>query len=250
MAELKTGNTTDEHFEQLNENIFVCVSEEHKFGTDAFLLADFAAPRHKDTVCDLGTGCGIVPFVMEKRFSPKHITGVDIQKQAVSQFEKGIQKSGLQEKITPVLGDLKNIKELLPQGAFEIVTMNPPYKINDTGVKNELEAHTIARHEVFCTIEDICKAASYLLKFSGSFCICNRPERLIDTIEAFKRAGLEPKKLQFVAKDKNTAPFLFLLQGRKGGKPYLKVEHLLCMYNEGTDELSPEIKRIYGGENE
>ena len=43
-------------FETLRNEIEICVSKEHKFGTDAFLLADFAAPRHKDKVCDLGTG--------------------------------------------------------------------------------------------------------------------------------------------------------------------------------------------------
>ena len=47
------------HFEMLGE-LSLCVSAEHKFGTDAFLLSDFAAPRRRDAACDLGTGCGIV----------------------------------------------------------------------------------------------------------------------------------------------------------------------------------------------
>ena len=51
-------------FELLDNNIEICVSKEHKFGTDAFLLADFAKPRHKDKVCDLGTGCGIIPMLI------------------------------------------------------------------------------------------------------------------------------------------------------------------------------------------
>lgn len=29
-------------FEKLSENIFVCAGENHRFGTDAFLLADFS----------------------------------------------------------------------------------------------------------------------------------------------------------------------------------------------------------------
>ena len=35
------------HFEALGDRIRLCVSPEHKFGTDAFLLSDFAAPRRK-----------------------------------------------------------------------------------------------------------------------------------------------------------------------------------------------------------
>ena len=34
----------------------VCITKEHRFGTDAFLLADFARPRRGDKVCDLCAG--------------------------------------------------------------------------------------------------------------------------------------------------------------------------------------------------
>ena len=34
-------------FESLSDSIKVCVSPEHRFGTDAFLLANFAAPAIK-----------------------------------------------------------------------------------------------------------------------------------------------------------------------------------------------------------
>ena len=56
------------------------------FGTDAFLLADFAKARHKDIVCDLGTGCGIIAVLMRLRYEPKQVYGVDIQPQAIEQF--------------------------------------------------------------------------------------------------------------------------------------------------------------------
>ena len=79
-------------FETLRNEIEICISDEHKFGTDAFLLADFAAPRHKDKVCDLGTGCGIIPLLMHISFKPSIIYGVDIQKQAIEQFNISVKK--------------------------------------------------------------------------------------------------------------------------------------------------------------
>ena len=39
-------------FESLGEGIEICISDEHRFGTDAFLLADFSAGRHKDICAD------------------------------------------------------------------------------------------------------------------------------------------------------------------------------------------------------
>lgn len=236
-------------YEQLSDEIFVCVSKEHRFGTDAFLLANFTSPRHRDRVCDLGTGCGIIPFVLEKKFSPKSVIGIDIQPQAIIQFQEGVKKSNLEGKITCVLGDLKEINQLLEkeQGQLDVVTCNPPYKTEGTGLLNQTQSHSIARHELFCTIEDVCEAAAFLLKFGGRFCLCQRPQRLLDCMNAMRGAGIEPKRLQFVGKNKDSAPFLFLLEGKKGGKPHLKVEANLFMYKEGTQELSEEIKQVYGG---
>ena len=49
--------------EQLSDTLSICVTKDHRFGTDAFLLSDFAAPRRRDLACDLGTGCGIIPLL-------------------------------------------------------------------------------------------------------------------------------------------------------------------------------------------
>ena len=53
--------------------IKIYVSDDHRFGTDAFLLADFARARHKDIVCDLGTGCGIIAVLEKLRYAPKKV---------------------------------------------------------------------------------------------------------------------------------------------------------------------------------
>ena len=99
-------------FESLSDSIKVCVSPEHRFGTDAFLLANFAAPRHKDIVCDLGTGCGIIPMALAKNYQPKQIVGVDIQQQAIEQFQLSIEHSDLEGSITAIHADLKDIAEV------------------------------------------------------------------------------------------------------------------------------------------
>ena len=97
--------------EQLDKNIFVCIDENHRFGSDAFLLADFANPRRKDYVCDLGTGCGIIPMVMCKRFSPKSIVGVDLQEDAIKLFSESILNSKVSTRLTPLLCDMKTLQK-------------------------------------------------------------------------------------------------------------------------------------------
>lgn len=234
-----------EKFEPLQKGIEICVSPEHKFGTDAFLLADFAAPRRKDRVCDLGTGCGIIPLLMKIKFEPELIYGVDIQEQAIRQFRTTLEKNAL-DGITPVLGDLKDLGKAVPKGYFDVVTCNPPYKAANAGIESLGEAQRIARHEILCNINDVCKTAAGLLKFGGKLCICNRPERLADVISAMKNNNIEPKTLRFVAKNYETSPWLFLIEGKLGGKPFMQVQPTLAVRD--GDGFSEELLGIYGGD--
>ncbi len=230
-------------FEKLSDTIEICISDEHRFGTDAFLLADFSRPKHKDNVCDLCSGSGIVALLMKRNSQPKSILAVEIQESAVSLIEKSIEKS-LLTGLTPLCADLREISRLPSHGEFDLVTCNPPYKIDNTGAKNENEASSIARHEVLCTADDVCKAASKLLKPGGRLCLCNRPERLCDVIISMKKYKLEPKRLRFVSKNPSSQPWLFLIEGKKGAKPFLQVEKPLFI--QGENGFSDELKKIYG----
>lgn len=229
-------------FEKLTDKITVCASSDHRFGTDAFLLADFSGYRHKDKVCDLGTGCGIIPLIMQKRLPPEITYAVDIQEGAIRQLRLGLEHSETSG-IIPICADLRELWDDAPLGRLDLVTCNPPYKAVNSGFESATEAQKIARHEIMCTIEDVCCAAEKLLKFGGRLCICNRPERLSDVISAMKNHSIEPKRLRFVSKNPDEAPWLFLIEGKKGSRPFMKVEKQL--YIRSGDVFSEELKRIY-----
>lgn len=229
-------------FEKLTDKIFVCASKNHRFGTDAFLLADFSAYRKKDKVCDLGTGCGIIPLIMQKKMPPEIIYAVDIQEDAVEQLKMGMDKSEIRN-IIPVHTDLKELWKNAPVGQLDLVTCNPPYKAANAGIESSLTAQKIARHEVLCNINDVCHAGERLLKFGGRLCICNRPERLSDVIYAMKKNNIEPKRLRFVSKNADEAPWLFLIEGKKGSKPFMKVEPQ--MYIRTDTGFTDELNEIY-----
>ena len=84
--------------EQLAEGLSVCVTKEHRFGTDAFLLSDFANVRRRDTACDLGTGCGIIPLLWfrDRSEAPQVAYGVDIQPLAIRQLCYTVEQAQLQ----------------------------------------------------------------------------------------------------------------------------------------------------------
>ena len=186
--------------------------------------------RKKDKVCDLGTGCGIIPLFMQKEKPPQIIYAVDIQEKAVKQLELGIIKSQV-ESIVPICADLKNLWSSAPVGTLDLVTCNPPYKAANSGIESTITAHKIARHEILCNIDDVCLAAEKLLKFGGRLCICNRPERLADVVSAMKNHNIEPKRLRFVAKSPESPPWLFLIEGKKGSKPFMQIMPQLYINN-------------------
>ncbi len=234
-------------FEKLGDSCEICVTEEHTFGTDAFLLADFASAKKKDVVCDLGTGCGIIATLIKLRYDAKEVYGIDIQEQAIEQFNMTVERSGF-DNVHPIHMDLKALEKPAPLGECTLVTCNPPYKASDSGITNLSLAHKIARHEVMCNIDDVCKAAVKLLKFGGKLCLCNRPERLADVVVAMRNNGIEPKKIRFVSKSSDSQPWLFLIEGRYGGKPFLEVMPPLFM--DSGNAISPELMNIFGGANQ
>ncbi len=229
-------------YEKLTDKIYVCASSDHRFGTDAFLLADFSQYRQKDKACDLGTGCGIIPLIMQKYRPPQVTYAVDIQEGAIEQLRLGLEKSETSG-IVPICADLKKLWEDAPLGQLDLVTCNPPYKVNNAGFQSVITAQKIARHEILCTIDDVCAAAKKLLKYGGRLCVCNRPERLSDVIFAMKNNDIEPKRLRFVSKNPDEAPWLFLIEGKKGSKPFMKVEPQLYIRSENG--FTEELQRIY-----
>ncbi|MBE6905751.1 MAG: methyltransferase [Ruminococcaceae bacterium] len=240
----------DYTFELLGERLKICVTPDHKFGTDAFLLSDFAAPRRRDIACDLGTGCGIIPVLWfrSEETAPKIAYAVELQQKAADQLAITLREGGIPEgRLVSVHADLRELRGRLPAGSADVVTCNPPYKTAGTGIMSETDADRIARHETMCSIEDVCAAARYLLKFGGKLCICQRPERLADVIAAMRHEKLEPKRLRFVQQRPDTPPWLFLLEGRRGGKPFLQVDAPLIIEGEGG--FSPELLRIYQKEH-
>lgn len=233
---------SDYSFEKLSDKISVCVSDDHGFGTDAFLLTHFCEYKRNDLACDLGTGCGIIPLIMQRKDPPKITYALDIQSKAIDQLRVSLEKNSIST-IEPVCADLKELWDDAPFGKLSLVTCNPPYKAAGAGIESDTDAHRIARHEILCNINDVCRAADRLLKFGGRLCLCNRPERLSDVIFAMKQNHIEPKRLRFVSKNESSPPWLFLIEGKKGSKPFMQV--LPQMYVWNSNGYTAEMESIY-----
>ena len=233
---------TPMHPEPIGDGILVYTSEEHRFGTDAFLLTAFSRYKAKDLAVEFGTGCGIIPLLMQKNRPPKQIYALDVQENAIAQLRAGIAACHAAG-IVPVCADLRELWEGAPLGMADLVLCNPPYQPPGSGFEAANASQRIVRHGVLCTPEDVCTAAAKLLKTGGRLCICGRPERLPDYICAMRTAGCEPKRLRLVHKTASDAPWLFLLEGKRGAAPFLRIEPPFLMYENGA--LTKEAAALY-----
>ena len=207
----------------IGEGIEIFVSPHHTFGTDAVLLSHFARANKKDSLVDLGTGCGIIPFLMLRDGNCQRAIGVDISAEAIDLALKTKEKYGLQ-KFTAVLSDLKELKGRVDFGCHSLVTCNPPYKATGAGIKNPDNVLSVARHEVACNLEDIIAVSAKLLKTTGRLCMCHRPERLAELMSLLRQYKIEPKRLRLVCQRKGEEPWLVLVEGRLCGNTGLRIE--------------------------
>ena len=233
--------------EPLGNGFFINVSENHKFGTDAVLLADFCGATTKDSHIDLGTGCGIIPFLLLRDGKTKASIGVEISEEAVCLAEKTKKELNL-DKFSIIHSDLNDLKGKVEFGCHTLITCNPPYKALGAGLQNPNEKQRTARHEVMCTLEDIIKVSGKLLQTSGRLCMCQRPERLAEIMAFLREYKLEPKRLRTVHQRLGTEPWLILIEAKKCANTGLRI--LPPLYVEENGDWSEEMKEIYGSYKE
>ncbi len=235
-----------EHWETLCPGGYRFVYDDALFppGTDTFLLSSL--PRLKDglRVCDLGCGTGLLGLLLLQRHSAIRLTGIEIQPEAAALAQRAVAENRLEDRFSVCQADLRSTRELFPTGSFDLVISNPPYYPPASGHLAASGAIRTARAETDCTLEDICRAAAYLLRWGGSFCLVHKPERLTDVLCALRQCGCEPKRLRFVCRNGTAAPSLLLVEGRRGGKPGLTVEKPLIL-QDPDGSPSREVDAIY-----
>ncbi len=223
----------NEKIDELNINNLKIIQsdDDFKYGTDAVLLSKFASVCNKARLLDLCTGSGIIPILLSAFSNASHITGVEYFEHIADRAQRSVKLNSLQEKIDIKCMDIKNIPEVFERDSFDHVTVNPPYKIENTGAVNINDYKKAARHEVLCNLDDVVRVAGYSLKYGGKLTMVHRAERLADIISAFRKYNIEPKRVSLVMHSLNLAPKLILIEGKKGAKSGLVFE--LPVFAEG-----------------
>ena len=214
-----------------------------KPGTDSFLLSDFVRLKKGLQVCDLGAGIGLLGLLLLNRCPSLTVHNIELQPEAAAMVQRNIDCNQLQAQMRLYQMDLRDVRGVLPAGKMDLIISNPPYFKSGSGGQSTGAVRQTAREETQCTIDDVCRSASYLLRWGGDFSLVYRPERLTDLLCAMRQNGIEPKRIRFVEKSAGLPPILVLVEGRRGGNPGLKYEPPLVIYGLDGKECA-EMDRI------
>ncbi len=248
--------------EILTHGTIVHTSKTHKFGADALILSHFCGAKRMQSICDFGTGCGIIPLRLYDRGHRGLCVAIDIAQNAIDLLCNSIKENDIQN-IKPLCADVKNLmpnkylqeyninsnnfekinSPYISNTSFDIITCNPPYFVS--GYISPVPERASARHEQSLNMAHVCKASAFLLKDGGKLCICQRPERLADVMFEMKTAGIEPKRLQFVSVSTQKKPWLVLIEGQKNRASGLNTLPPLVTENSDGTRPSEQMREIY-----
>lgn len=170
----------------------------YRFSVDAVLLGGFIRLRKGEKAIDLGTGCGILPLLLSQTTEGTTFVGVEIQKGLVELAKRNVALNHLENRITIVHQDLRNLSTEFPPGAFHVAFSNPPYRRRFSGRTNPSTEKAVARHEIEATLDDLISIISFLLASKGRCYLIYPASRAIDLMVLLRKNQLEPKRVRWV----------------------------------------------------
>ena len=226
--ELKPGERIDD----LGRRGYRIIQHPQKFcfGIDAALLAWFARISPGENAADLGTGTGIIPLLMDARNACGSYTGLEIMEDMAEMAARSVRLNHAEDYIRIVAGDLKEASVIFGKGSFDVVTSNPPYMPAQNGLINPDPEKAAARHELLCTLDDVIREASLLLRPRGRLYLVHRPARLPGILERMRAYRLAPARLMFVHPFSDKEASLVLISATKDGRDILKTEPPVIIY--------------------
>ncbi|MDR2660777.1 MAG: methyltransferase [Lactobacillaceae bacterium] len=190
-----------------------------KYQIDAFLLVDFADAINQSNylTVDFGAGTGAVGLTYSKKNKGKIIL-VEIQKELFELEQKSITLNNLQDRVSALNIDIKDISNSIKNNSVDVVISNPPYfDIQSHKKRMANTAFEIARHEIKLELKDLIFATKKILKNKGKFYLIHRSSRILEILELLKEHNFGIENMQFVYHNKNSKSDLVLIKAIKDG---------------------------------
>lgn len=225
------------------DNLKIVQNNEYfNFSLESILIPRFCILKKKMKIIDFCTGNAPIPLVLSTLTDSK-IIGVEVQKEIYALATESVKINGLEERISILNEDVKELPDLFETDTFDLITCNPPYfKVNESSNLNDNYIKTVARHEVMLTLNDIFAVSRKLLKNNGSVVMVHRTDRLSEILTLMTNNNLQPKRIRFIYPKEGKESNLVLIDAKKNGKIGVKVLPPLYCHNDDGSYTSEVLK--------
>ncbi len=200
-----------------------------KFSLDSILLPEFVQKYNTNgKILDICTGNGAACLILSK-YTSSPIAGFEIQSKVYNLANRSIKINNLENQITIINDDIKNIGNYFQKESFSIMMCNPPYFEYNGKMVNNVPEKMIARHEVMIKLEDIFIIAKDYLENKGVLYIINRTERLDELFILGNKYNLNVKEIQLVKTKRDANPSIVIAKCIKNSKNHVKINDIICV---------------------
>ena len=217
----------------------------YRFSLDALLLADFVACSDSARLADLGTGSGIIPLILCRRFGAATAIGLDNNTAMVERARYNACSNGLTERVEFLPHDILDARKLFPVSSFDGITANPPFRTPESGRTSPRAGRDRARHESTAGMSEFLTTAKYLVKPTGRIWFIHHPDRLAEFIHRATELKLSLLRLRMVHGSVTSPARIFLAELAKARKGATSVLAPLILHN-GDGSYTPEARQILG----
>lgn len=211
------------------------------FSIDTLLLANFVQfMPDMLTAADLGSGSGILSFLLKYRNQKLQVTGFELQEDLVDLAKRNLELNNSFAGMVFESMDIRDIPARILPESYDLVISNPPYFQLGSGRLPFNSARAQARHELNGTVKNFVESASYMLPYGGRFCLVIPIAREEELCKYMSESNFGVKRKQFIIPKENEEPHLVMLEGEKfysGGLEIIPSVTIHKSDNSYSDEL-------------
>ena len=217
--------------------------EGYCYNSDTHFLYDFIKKvlsnykNIKGNLLDIGSGSGILGFLVKQKYNKLNLTSIEIQKEYCKLLK--INSKANKIKCNIINGDFLKTKF---DEKFDIIVSNPPFYQNGV-IESEKRLLNIARYEKHLPLNDFIKKVSILLNNKGRFFFCYDEKKIDDIFILTKKYNLKIEAIRFLHPKKEKNASLVMIYCKKNSKTPVKIYPPLIMFD--GNEFSKEVKKIY-----
>ncbi len=143
-----------------------------KIGTDSVLLATWINSKYPLKILDIGSGCGLISFILAQRFPEAIITGIELDETSYLESLKNLESFPWKKNISFIEADF--LHHNFQYEKFDLIISNPPFFKN--AFLSGDSKRDIARHEFSMPHISLIEKCKSILKDQGTLALVLPPE--------------------------------------------------------------------------